>query len=102
MNIPRRRLTRDASKREIIIAAGHLALRVGLQNITRDAVANEAGRAAGTVSKYFTIEELRDAVLIVAIEENNPLVLATGMGYPVHARIASAPESLLKKARKLL
>lgn len=62
---------RAAVRREQIFAAAlALAAKHGYTNITRDAVAAEAGAAAGLVNRYFeTMPQLRRAVIRHAVEQ---------------------------------
>lgn len=101
----RKRLTPDATRDEIVAAAGRLALRVGLSNITRDGVAQEADRSQGLISHHFTIDDLRVAVVEQAVAHNNAELVAEALCMrdgEAKAATRDAPEALLKKARQIL
>lgn len=101
----RKRLTPDATRDEIIAAAGRLALKVGLSNITRDGVAEEAERSQGLVSHHFDMEALKVAVVEEAVTHGNAELVAEALCMrdgEAKAATRDAPESLLKKARQIL
>jgi len=61
--VTRRRIDPKLRRASIVSAAVRVAERVGLDAVTRDAVAEEAGVKAVTVSKYFnTMPQLKRAV----------------------------------------
>jgi AcrR family transcriptional regulator len=92
------RLKPEIRKDEILAAAIQLTLRVGLNGLRRDAVAEEASVANGLVSRYFnTMTQLRHAVVRHAIHnEVLPIVAqALAAGDP---EVRKASEDVKKKA----
>ncbi len=67
----RERLPNDVRRADILAAAYSLACEVGLDYITRDAVATAASCSTGLVSSYYNIDMLKRAVLYRAIELRN-------------------------------
>ena len=68
---------------EVLDAAVRLAMQVGYQQITRDAVAAEAGCGCGTVNVcYRSMEELRREVVRRAIVTKNLIVVAQYLADP--------------------
>lgn len=75
-------------KEEILKAALSLAVEVGYQNIRRDAVAEKAKCATGTVNLHYnTLVQLKRAVMRRAIKDRNDVVIMQGI-------LAKDPESL--------
>jgi AcrR family transcriptional regulator len=68
---------------EVLDAAIRLAMEVGYQQITRDAVAAEAGCGCGTVNVcYRSMEELRREVVRRAIVTKNLIILVQYLADP--------------------
>lgn len=83
----------------ILAAAGRVALRVGLYNITRDAVALEAKCSTGLVSKYGDTEMLKLFTLHEAVKHNNAEIVSHALE---RGAMVNAPDALLKRARALV
>lgn len=93
----RSRLTPDRRRQQILNAALKCAEYKGLSNMTREDVAQWAFVAPATVGHYFAMEELRIAVVELAVEVHCLRVVRDGlfMGYDA---AVNAPESLRQKA----
>jgi AcrR family transcriptional regulator len=65
---PRVRKEPQDRQKQIIDAAYKLALRVGYEAITRDAIAVEAGVSAGLVTRFFSMDTLRIKIRKLAIK----------------------------------
>lgn len=89
-------------KQLIIETAYHITKREGFAALTRDGVADEAGIARGAINHQFgTMDELRDAVMQLAIEDGELPIIAHGLsiGHPV-AR--TAPDDIKRQALNTL
>jgi AcrR family transcriptional regulator len=70
-------------KNEVLDAAVRLSMQVGYQQITRDAIAVEAGCGYGTVNVcYRSMSDLRRAVVERAIATENLIVIAQYLADP--------------------
>lgn len=68
------------SKEHILDTAYKMAQRDGFAAITRDGVAAEAGVAMGSVNHHYgTMQVLRDAVMLRAVEEEQLELIAQGI-----------------------
>lgn len=91
-------MTQPANKTDIITAAVQLALSVGYQRITRDAVARSAGVAVGTINSNFgTIEGLRREVLKYAVKGEILPIIAQGLAVGAH-ETKDTPDDLKQRA----
>jgi AcrR family transcriptional regulator len=79
MKKTRRREIPSIRREEILSAAIDLAIRIGYQNITRDAVANAANTSCALVTTYFPMVELKNAVMKMAIEKEILPIIAQGL-----------------------
>ena len=61
---------------QLVLVATELAAAVGYLNITREAVAEKANVGAALISSYFTMPELKVAVVRHSVEKENLPVLA--------------------------
>jgi len=88
------------SKRERIeqleLAAYHVALKHGLEHVTRDAVADQANCSTGLVSTYLTPWELKVGALRVAVTREDMRLLGHLLIAPYRSHIP-LPESLKTK-----
>lgn len=85
--------------RAVLEAAIALAQERGFSGITRDAVAERAGVAAGSVNNaYGDMNGLRDAVMASAVEREMVDIVGQGLA-AAHPAARNAPEEL--KARAL-
>lgn len=67
-------------KDEILQAAIQVAERDGWSNMTRDAIANHAGVAMGSVNAYYgTLKQLRRAVMRAAVRQQHHRIIAQGL-----------------------
>ncbi len=90
-------MQRGISHEAILDAALLEAEAVGYLLIKRDAVAARAGVAPATINSNFgTIDALREAVLVAAIERANLVILAQGLA--AGAAAAKAAPGALKHA----
>lgn len=89
------------SKENILYHAMRMATRGHYRTITRDGLAKAAGVGAGTVSYYYTMVKLRDAVMREAVQFEIISVLAQGLA-DRHRIARSAPQALKDRAVKLL
>lgn len=88
----------ELRKAAIVASAANLARREGYREITRTAVAEEAGVSDGLIYRYFgTMKQLKRAVMRYAIEGEILEIIAQGLaaGDP-HAQ--GAPEELKRAA----
>lgn len=70
-------------QKDVLDAAVRLSMQVGYQQITRDAIAVEAGCGAGTVNVcYRSMPALRRAIIGRAIKEENLIILAQYLANP--------------------
>lgn len=77
----------------VLDAALTLAERFGMGAVTRPRVASESGVATGTVSNAFgTMEGLRDAVMVAAIEREILPIIAQGLSDRYPSALAAPPE----------
>lgn len=82
----------------VLAAAVSLALDVGYANITRNAVADRAGVADGSVNNAFgTMEGLRDAVMRKAVDDGHAGIVAQGLAAR-HPLAVAAPQWLKDRA----
>lgn len=93
----RSRLEPNQRKQQILNAALKWAEYAGLSNITREDVARAAFVAPSTVTVYFTMEELRTAVVKMAVKVECLSVIKDGLFLGYNAAI-DAPEELKNKA----
>lgn len=99
--IARRRAPQER-REQILVVAVKLVRKHGLSAVTRDAVAEAAGVAQGTVNVYFgSIAGLREEVMQRAVEERDAQLLAQGL-VERHPVAMKAPESLRRKALNTL
>ncbi len=91
-------LMRDTRRAAIMAAATALASKVGFANMTRDAIANEAGVACGSINHEFgTLDALRDAVMADAVEHERLGIIAQGLAAG-HAVARDAPTDVKQAA----
>jgi AcrR family transcriptional regulator len=89
-------------RRQIIDAAIRLAIKCGYQNVTRNAVAEEAGVSHGLVNTYFsTMPQLKRALMRAAIAQEIVEIIAQGLGAK-DADALKVSDELKKKAVTLL
>lgn len=89
-------------KDKILDAAFAMAVEGGFRNIRRDAIAERAGVATGTVHLHYgTMDNLKAAIMRRAIDAEQLDILAVGMaeGDPVASK---APKALRVKALQTL
>ena len=87
-----------ASKQNIINAAIIVAGKMGYKNITRSAVAAEAGCSDGLINTYYhTMNQLRTSVMRTAIKTENLDIIAQGI-VAKDSRALRVSEELKKKA----
>jgi hypothetical protein len=89
------------SKENILYHAMRMATRGHYRKITRDALAKAAGVASGTVSYYYSIPQLRNAIMREAVEFEIVAVVAQGLA-DKHRIARGAPQALKDRAAKLL
>lgn len=96
------RLDPTERKEQILAAAVRLALATSCRDLTRDAVAFEAGVSCGLVNTYFPrVAELREEVMRVAVRERHVGIVAQGLAEG--SEIArSAPAALRSEAAQTL
>jgi AcrR family transcriptional regulator len=95
-------LQRSERRAAILGAAVRLAEAQGFHKITRDEVAAEAGVAAGSVNHEFgTVADMRDAVVLEAIDARNLTIVAQAIAAG-HPAARDAPADLKSKAIKTL
>ena len=71
------RLKPKERKELIYTAAFTVCRKVGLSNVTREAIAKEAGVTEGLVSHYFnTMKQLRRSVARKAMHDMDPVILS--------------------------
>lgn len=88
--------------RRILEAAVSLAGEVGYLKITREAVADRAEVATGSVNNaYGTMDGLRDAVMAAAVERGLAAIVAQGLAAS-HPAARSAPQALKDSALRSL
>lgn len=88
--------------RAVLDAALRLAASRGFRNITRQAVADEAKVAVGSVNNaYGTMDGLRDAVMAAAVERGLADIVAQGLT-DKHPCALSAPATLRSAALESL
>lgn len=87
----------------LITAALAVAARDGYQNMSREAIASEAGCSAGLISKYFgTMQQLRRSIMRAAVLQGNHTVIAQGLAaHDPNARAAD-PKTKRDALEKLL
>lgn len=93
-----KRVERKVRHKQLLDIAVNHAIRVGYFNITREAIANEAGVAESLVSHIFgSIPKLKRAVMRAAVREGVLPVVAQGLAQgDTHAM--KAPLELREKA----
>lgn len=98
----KKRKNPEARKDEILKAAVELAVEVGYNTMTRDAIAIHAGVSMGLVTHYFeTMVQLKRAVIRAAITQEIPEIIAQGLANKDdHAK--KAPEALKQQAIELI
>lgn len=93
-----KRLSPQARKDEILVAAVKCAEEVGLAGIRRDTVAEKAGTSNGLVSRYFnTMTQLRRAVVRYAVHNERLTIIAQALAVR-DPEALKASEELKKKA----
>ena len=94
----RRRLKPADRQAEILAAAVELAARIGYRNMTRDAVAAEAGVSPAAITFYFLhMSFLREAVVEEAVRRGIVPIVAEGIVAGAPAALA-APQALKAQA----
>lgn len=94
----------ELRKEEIITAAMIVAQRDGFNNLQREAVAQQAQCANGSVNRYFgNMNQLRNAVMRRAVKSNPPVlsIVATGLAMN-HTQAVKAPDDVKQAAIKSL
>lgn len=92
----------NETKASILKIATRLAQSQGFRNVTREAIAEKADIAPGTVSYHFgTMSKLQDAIVVHAVETENLTVIAQGLAER-HRKAVIAPASLQVKALNTL
>src|ERR1700761_1389168 len=96
------RLRPEVRHDQILAAALKVAVKVGYQNITREAVAEKAKCATGLITHYFTtMKQLKRAVMRAAVVQSNVVVIAQGLTAKSKYAL-KAKSSDIREARKLL
>lgn len=68
------------TKDRILAAALYMSKRDSWSGLTRDAVAREAGCAAGSVNQYYgTVASLKAEVMRIAVEKRIPSIVLEGL-----------------------
>lgn len=89
-------------KERILQAAMTIAAHTGIKSITRDSVAAKSKTGAGTVNYHYRdMSTLRDAVVKLAIETRNLLVIGQALAER-HPLALAAPVDLRKEAAAAL
>ncbi len=92
------RLAPAARKADILAAAVRRAEKVGLGQLRRDDVANEAGVANGLVTRYFnTMSQLKRAVIRYAVHNEILAIVAQALAMR-EPEAMKAPEELKRAA----
>jgi AcrR family transcriptional regulator len=96
----RERMAPDDRKGTILRAAVELAAKLGYMNVTRDAIATNAGVSTGLVTRYFnSMPEMRLAIVRAAIDAECVEVVA--QAFAAGEKIArECPVALRKKVVK--
>lgn len=99
--VSKSRTNPELRKDHILMRAVDLAKRLGYLRLTRETVAEAAGVSASLVSQYFTMPELREAVVETAVMKEIPEIIAQGL---VNQNIVAmaAPVELRRKAAKII
>lgn len=93
---------KDKRKQQILTAAVTEARQHGYRNVTREAIAQRAGCAAGLVSHYFgTMVDLKRAIMSEAIRTRELRIVAQGIA-DGHPKAKRAPDDLKLEALKYL
>jgi AcrR family transcriptional regulator len=88
----------ETRNRAVLVAAVALSQEIGYANITRDAVAERAGVAAGSVNNaYGTVADLRDAVMAHAVENELLGIIGSGVANG-HPAARAVPAELQQRA----
>jgi AcrR family transcriptional regulator len=76
---------------QLLNVAINVAIESGYNNLTRDAIAKQAGVSVGLISNYFgTIKQLKRAIMRAAVKRSIPEIVAQGLANKdVHALKAS-------------
>ena len=94
--------TNTETREKILSAAFDLASSIGIDVMTRDQVAIQAGVALGNVSNHFkNMDNLRHAVMRKAIQCEQLCIIATGLAQGDEIA-RSAPEELKRRALETL
>lgn len=84
--------------RAVLDAGVTLAEKYGMQAVTRPRVAAESGLSAGTVSNAFgSMDALRDAVMVAAVQREIVVIIAQGLAERYPAAM-NAPAELKQRA----
>ena len=92
-------MTTEERRRAILTHALRLAERHGFEAVYRDELAAKAKVSPSLISKYWTAPQLREAILLAAIEQKNLGVLAQGLARR-HPVARAAPLSLRRAAAR--
>ena len=88
--------------RRILEAGVALAGERGIQRVTRDEVAERAGVATGSVNNaYGTMGDLRDAIMVEAVQRELIPIVAEGLAMR-HPAACAAPQALKDSALRSL
>ncbi|BAM68879.1 hypothetical protein [Edwardsiella phage MSW-3] len=85
----------------VLNAAMKLSRIHGFQHIKRDDIAETANVSTGIVSYYYSIPEMRAAVMQEAVRVNDAVIVCQGLAAK-HPIAQGAPEALRREAVELL
>lgn len=100
--VTRSRTNKDLRKRAILRSAIEVAKVRGITNLTREAVAAEAGISTGLITRYFsTMKQLRRAIMRAAVTGEHLEVIAQGLAVKDDQAL-KAPDELKRRAADLM
>ena len=93
--------TREAARSAILIAGLQVAQAKGYQYVQLTDIADRCGRSRMWVCNFFQVGELHDAIMRLACESRNLLVIAQGLSTQ-HPAALALPEDVRRAAGEAL